>query len=618
MQFFSKAISILCLMLLTGCALSPVERVKSDYWPRMLTENALTTGEVSEPTSTYLSLRGWEAKDFSRPVHILSELREQLLQKPDRAGLISFSEFAYLSGTKAKNDAVKEKLLLTAARAAYAVMFDKEMGPHLDPLDPNLRFAANLYNYSLSQLIDLLLKGESVKRDKRTLTLVEGQVTISRGHGAADISALTDILVAFFYKTDALRLHNRRRGIGVPIVGVRPGLKLVEGQSLIHPPVQQAAVKPATLLLRFHEPWYKNGSSLSAEIELWNPLTTTHVEVAEKRVPLEADTSLALALLYQKESQYRGLLKMPGLLRDESVAVKRGLYLLAPYNPKKIPVIFTHGLMDSPLTWVPMLNALLTDPALNERYQFWIFFYPTMNPILQSASELRQSLHALHLNFKEEKKEWKDMVLVGHSMGGLISRLLITSSAEHFLELEKRALELTRGDEELQEYVKSLIKFEPLPYVSRALFMGTPHRGANMANRTVGLIGQSLMNRPDYIRQFIEAKDGRKERLEHASNSIANLAPDSLFSLALGASSWNPTVSVHSIIGDIWRAGRTNGTDSVVAYWSSHVEKAKSELIVRADHLTLHKKTPAINEVRRILLEHLEENTAHEGNLPGH
>jgi len=139
-------------------------------------------------------------------------------------------------------------------------------------------------------------------------------------------------------------------------------------------------------------------------------------------------------------------------------------------------LVLLSGCISSPVERVrpDYWSRVLTDPALNERYQFWLFFYPTMNPILQSASELRQSLLALHADLEAKGEAWNDMVLV------------------------------------------------------------------------------------------------------------------------------------HSIIGDLWKAGGTNGSDSVVAYWSSHVEGAASELVVRADHLGLHKHAPAIAEVRRILLENLK------------
>jgi pimeloyl-ACP methyl ester carboxylesterase len=591
-------------MLLTGCMSPSVERVPPGYWSRVLTENALTTGHVGEQTAAYLALRGWEGKALRRPEPILRELRAELIRTPDRAGLVAFAECAYWAGSRTDDRAETERLLLTAARAAYAAVFDEQMGPTLDPLDPNLRFAADLYNYALSRLLETLLEAGRTPRGESAFELMEGRLTVSKGHGMDQAAAFTKTLIAFSHRTAALELHNRRRGLGVPIVAMRPPEILVDGKELVHPPVYQAGMTPVTLLLRFGEPWRATGDALTATAELWNPLASTQVEVAGQRLPLEADTSLALAMLYERGAQYRGLLNMPRLLRGGSVEANRGLFLLAPYDGAKIPVVLTHGLMDSPLTWVPMLNALLTDPELSERYQFWLFFYPTMNPILQSASELRQSLLALHGHLQADGREWNDMVLVGHSMGGLITRLLITPSGESFRNLEQAALSAGEGDADFQAYLRSLVTFEPLPFVREAVFLGAPHRGATMANRPAGAAGQGLMRQPDYIRGFLEAKEGRAERLSRQANGIANLAPDSLFSLALGNSTWSPAVPVHSIIGDLWHAGGTNGSDSVVAYWSSHVAGAASELVVRANHLELHKQVPAIAEVRRILLEH--------------
>lgn len=365
---------------------------------------------------------------------------------------------------------------------------------------------------------------------------------------------------------------------------------------------------PVTFLLRFSDPWRTTSTHLSATCEVWKPLVKTHIELGKRTVPLEADTSLALAQFYSQGAEIHGMINMLRLLRGSTVEAHRGLFLLEPYNPKKIPVLLTHGLMDSPLTWVPMLNALLSDPALTERYQFWLFFYPTMNPILQSASELRNSLLALHADQKKKGTAWNDMVLVGHSMGGLLSRLMITPSGDAFQKIELTCLKLAEGDQELQSYIKSLGTFEPLPFVRRAVFIGAPHRGADMANSFIGSTGKGILSRPEYMRSFLEAKEGRAEQLLKQANGIANLAPDSLFSLALGDSTWNPAVSVHSIIGDMWTAGSTNGTDGVVAYWSSHVKNAKTEIVVEADHMTLHKNMESISKVRRILLEHLKKN----------
>ena len=598
----------LAIALSSGC-LSPatMKRVRANYWSRQLTSNALTGKHLSAQTTVYLELRGWEGKALRDGAGIAAALREELIRTPDREGLIALAELAYYTANRSNESDQKSAYLLTAARAAYAALFDRDMGLPLDALDPNLRFAADLYNYALSQLVDILLDRDQAEKDVSRLDMIEGQLNIKRGHGIADRPPLEQTLVAFSYKTDALRRHNRRRGIGVPIVSVRARETLVSGRDVVHPPVREAAITPATLLLRFSDPWRRSGGTVQAVAEMWNPLSSPYVPIRGRATPLEADTSLSLALIYGNNAKYRGLLNMPRLLRGDFMVENRGLYLLEPYDATKIPVLFIHGLMDSALTWVPMINELLTDPVLTEKYQFWVFFYPTMNPILQSASELRQSLLSLHGQKTAAGDAWDDMVLVGHSMGGLITRLMISDSTGHFAEVEKRAVDLVEGDVEMQNYLKSLATFKPLPFARRAVFMGAPHRGASSANRPAGRAGSLLMNHPTYIREFLEAREGRLETIGSLENGIDNLSPQSLFSAALSSSDWAPTIPVHSVMGDLWSTGRTGGGDGVVAYESAHVEGVESELVIHADHLSVHKKTPAIAEIRRILLKHLEK-----------
>lgn len=607
MKFILKFLLLpIVILQLSGCASSTIQRVDSDYWSRELSENALTTKDLSSPTRNHLALRGWDKKALRKPKPILTSLREELTQEPDRDGITVLAELAYWSGKKAKKDEERMAYLLTAARAAYAVLFDPGLGPMLDPLDPNLRFAADLYNYSLSLVIDDLLAKEENAVDPPPLPMMEGTLQVKRGTGLVDSPVLEETLVAFSYKTDALRLHNRRRGIGVPMVAVRTEHTILEGVKPVHPPVKSTHFAPATALLRFNDPWCKDGE-VQAENELWNPISTSYIEIDGQSVPLEADTTLSLAMAYDKHADYRGLQNMLHLLRGAFVGSEGGLFLMEPYHPEKIPVVLTHGLMDTPLTWVPLYNELQSDPVLTDKYQFWVFFYPTMNPIMQSASELRQSLLSFHSELQAKDEAWDDMVLVGHSMGGLITRLMIVDSDQNFEGLRQRAHAASAGDADLQAYLQTVGTFEPLPFVHRAVFMGAPHAGANMADQITGRIGSSIITRPEYMREFIEATPQRAERFDKMENGIDNLAPESLFSLALKDSTWSTNLPVHSVIGDLHEAGSTNGTDGVVAYWSSHNDATVSELVIESDHMKLHKKIPSIAEVRRILLLHLED-----------
>ena len=261
---------------------------------------------------------------------------------------------------------------MSATRASYAAIFDKTMGRMLDPLDPNLRFAADLYNYSLSQLVDLIVSAKGEAQDTRQIALVEGSVAVSKGHSTVDRSTLTNALVAFSYKTKALQLHNRRRGIGVPIITVRSPEVLIANQGILHPPVYQAGVNPVTLFVRFGEPWSESGDHLTAEVNWWHSLGTTFADVEGTRVPLEADTSLSLSLLLDRGSQYQGLLTMTSMLRKKGISEERGLFLLAPYDPDKIPILFVHGANGTPEGW-----KMIVEQIDRKKYQPWFYYYPS-------------------------------------------------------------------------------------------------------------------------------------------------------------------------------------------------------------------------------------------------
>jgi hypothetical protein len=73
-------------------------------------------------------------------------------------------------------------------------------------------------------------------------------------------------------------------------------------------------------------------------------------------------------------------------------------------------------------------------------------------------------------------------------------------------------------------------------------------------------------------------------------------------------------VPYHSIIGDRGLGDTPNSSDGVVAYTSSHVDGADSELIVPADH-TAHAHPKAVSEIRRILRHHMDQ-VATGGNDP--
>jgi len=99
-------------------------------------------------------------------------------------------------------------------------------------------------------------------------------------------------------------------------------------------------------------------------------------------------------------------------------------------------------------------------------------------------------------------------------------------------------------------------------------------------------------------------------RLNGIPNSVDTLAPNNRFVKAIQKTPIEP-VPYHVICGDRGKGGNLDQTppvksDGVVPYWSSHMDGAKSELVVPSSH-SAHQNPQAIAEVKRIL--NLNEKT---------
>src|SRR5207248_11392471 len=89
----------------------------------------------------------------------------------------------------------------------------------------------------------------------------------------------------------------------------------------------------------------------------------------------------------------------------------------------RIPLVFVHGLVSSPFTWVETINGLQADPEIRKHYQFWAFAYPTGNPILYSALRLREELAKADKLYPNHRP----YVVVGHSMGGILAQAQVVT-----------------------------------------------------------------------------------------------------------------------------------------------------------------------------------------------
>jgi pimeloyl-ACP methyl ester carboxylesterase len=283
-----------------------------------------------------------------------------------------------------------------------------------------------------------------------------------------------------------------------------------------------------------------------------------------------------------------------------------------------------HGLLSSPLTWSVMFNDLRADPQLRQRFQFWFYLYPTGNPYLASAAELRADLARLREELDPGRHDaaLDHMVLVGHSMGGLVGKLLTVGSSDGcFWNLVSREpFDRVKAKPATLAELQHIFFFDPAPGVERVVFIATPHHGSKLSPSLPGKLAADLVELPRSLRAA--ALDLSKENPDSGTHALPTsvdlLAPASP-ALELLAHKRPPDgVRYHSIIGQApgndplrevaYVLGQTDRrTDGAVPYVSAHIDGVESEIVVEADHNNVHRHPLAVLEVRRILLEHLRQ-----------
>lgn len=301
--------------------------------------------------------------------------------------------------------------------------------------------------------------------------------------------------------------------------------------------------------------------------------------------------------------------EVAGLLRYEPT----GLSLLRPYRRGRVPVVLVHGLWSGPWSWAPMVEALEADPALRDRYQFWTFGYSTGDPILYSAWQLRRDLDEVRRRFDPDRTDaaFDRMVIVGHSMGGLLAKMMVQDSGPRLWRLvSERSSEDLAGDAADRDLFRHALFFRPRPEVRRVVFIATPHRGSRVDRGGLARLGARLVR----IQEPLRAAYGRLrdrngpgfflERLrEGLPTSIDELEWGSPILTGLSQIGLAPGVAAHSIIADLHDPPRAGGSDGLVPYDSARLEGLESEVLVSSGHLC--QAHPAvIAEVRRILAEH--------------
>jgi len=335
-----------------------------------------------------------------------------------------------------------------------------------------------------------------------------------------------------------------------------------------------------------------------------DPLAKETVSFYGRTVPLAADFTVPLAVMLQQTDPKKH--EISRVLNPEKFASTAAIQRLQPYDPNKTVVLVIHGLMDSQATWTPMINKLRGDPVIRKHYQFWFYSYPSGYPYPYSAAILREELDAVEKRFPK----LKPMVVIGHSMGGCISRLLLTDSGDQlWMKIFGRPPDDVPLSPHVREYFRQELFFRHRPEIGRVIFIAAPLRGSNLATGLIGKIAAVFIREPtlssEASQEMLRVTNIREEELKpkRRANSVDSLSPESRFVNSINTIPMTPGVPYHTIIGDRGRGDSPNSSDGTVPYWSSHMQGAATEDIVPSNH-SAHQDPHAIAEVLRILKSH--------------
>lgn len=621
----------LCISFLAGCAGVKVGSVSNKDYISSRRGDVLTTSQLSVASTNTLRIIDVTADACLKNI---ADCQTKILTS---AGLANEQRLSSLSeiwlDLALKNNANlslshtnQVDAYIESARFAYAYLFMTIRDTRDRALEDRQTQVRDYYNFASQQASTGLFKYYQKQIDKDFGTRQEfaldsgrwsiiGRLNYSLPEGQ---ELPTELIPAGSLTFQGLRNQYRRDGVGAELVAVT-AKKVVSNQNA-DIPYSETPFPAVTTALRF------TGTTLAEVLnthevilEVFDPYQTSHVILAGKNVPLAANFTSGYGLwLARSGFSSQALLTLIG--RGEALESPR-VYLMQPYDPNRKVLIMLHGLASSPEAWINVANEILGDEQLRKHYQIWQVYYPTNMPIPVNNLEVHQAIRATFQHFDPQgtAPASKDVVLLGHSMGGILARLLSSSSGDGVWnalleQYPKRAKKIQKERAKIEPY----LYFEPLTGVTRAIFVAAPHQGTPFAENKVARwasniikLPVSVMSRLKEIGQILVSPTSTStDPLNRSFNSIDNLSNQDFFIRASSQIHISPNVTYHSIIGNYTpKVPLEDSSDGVVPYQSSHLAGAASEVVIPSWH-SVQETPQAIVEIRRILHEHLLQLTS--------
>ena len=616
--------ALLVIFAPAGCAMVGVSQVKPHDYFNARNADIIDTNRLSDSSTQALNVVALTAAHCGEAFEACMDTVQHSPGLDDEQRLSAAAELwlaRAIRADKAKPGAAMNDVAfdayLQSARSAYAYLFFTGRKPSQRAFEVRQMQVTDFYNFSVQRAVSHLfaqLPRLGVQLKKTSMAGWSVIRPLSDLEFSTHNAVPSELIASSALRFKGLRNIYRRDGFGTEFVAVAP--TVAEQPDIAW---REPGYVPMTGALVF------DGGTLDqvmatrqVQLVARDPYRDESMTIGGNNVPLAANFTAAYGVWLARSGFARQSIR--SLLGHEGGITTPRVLLMQPYDPDRLTVVMLHGLASSPEAWINVANEVMGDRQLRLNYQVWEVYYPTNAPIAVNLAEIRTALDATlaHVDPGGKARASNHMVLVGHSMGGVIARLLVSSSGDALWKLlpPREHLSATRRAK-LRERLAPYLQFQPMPQVSRAVFLSAPHRGTPYAQQRLARWIGNLIRLPSNVlktvanvSELLKDDTGQVHTLR-VGNGVGNLSDEDPFIRATENLRISPRVRYHSIIGVYKRGGAplVSTSDGVVPYTSAHLDGATSELVVPSWH-SVQETPEAILELRRILRQQLESTPA--------
>lgn len=512
-----------CLYNMPGCVVSLKQA--------SLSEDKGLYGAYSELFYSAAQLRKQGNNCIATPKELSTDYAKALMASPNTAStttanasatppIESTPDASTVKSDKISCEAAFEDDMLQAVRFAYIYLMYDLLDKPANASLADIVAAQNLPNTGLyylpkerdiqiqdlySAAIDALGDNLYEKQLAEDYQVTNNHIRVNYNHQPFDDTVKkTKLVSSYQINLSGLNTVSRRDGVGMNYVAIADDryTTSIRNQLLNREPdnlptaerIHTLGHLPMTALI------IPNGRTLAElmttnefRLDVYDPYQFNSTVLLNKKFALSANFSAPYGLWLNENS-----LNPVSLLNLFGTGFQRSephLFMLEPYNPNKRVIIMLHGLASSPETWIRLTNDIFNDPTLRDNYQVWQVFYPTNIPILENRYQIATLLDTA---FKQVDPTGSNdashhAVIIGHSMGGILGRLLVSNDdltnnldemITHFdhrlgSHREYRAYSRMSSNKEL----RNRFVLQAMPQVDRAVFISAPFRGTTYADK---------------------------------------------------------------------------------------------------------------------------------------